>query len=159
MSRKKIIRKKVDPLTGKASNEDNAISISLFQKMRKVDPKTGKSSIAENAISYNTFKQRRKVDPVSGKHSATDNAISIAAFRKRRKDDPVTGKSSTADNALRYGAFIKRESKKRKRYKAQLDHGVNHRSFSLKINKGVGNKSLDTGNSLKTEVNEYKLDF
>ena len=50
MSRKKIIRKKIDPLTGKPSKSADAISYNVVRKRRKVDPVTGKASTADNAI-------------------------------------------------------------------------------------------------------------
>ena len=102
-------RRKVDPVSGKPSTADNAISYSAFKERRKVDPLTGKPSIADNAISIGAFRLRRKVDPVTGKDSTADNAITYAAFRKRRKVDPVTGKSSAAEDAISYSTFRKRK--------------------------------------------------
>src|SRR5437660_1552979 len=74
----------VDPVTGKPSNADNAISYAAFYKRKKVDPETGKPSNADNAISYSKFKNRKKVDPEKGESSNAGNAISYTAFIKRK---------------------------------------------------------------------------
>ena len=56
---KKRKRKKVDPVTGKPSTADNAISQSAFRRRKKVDPITGKPSTADNSIRYSAFTTRK----------------------------------------------------------------------------------------------------
>jgi hypothetical protein len=100
-----MVRRKVDPETGKPSNQPNAISYTSFYSRKKVDPETGKPSNKPNAISYGAFKARRKVDPKTGKPSKKPNAFSYGAFCNRRKVDPETGEPSNKPNAISYSAF------------------------------------------------------
>ena len=84
--------------------------------------------------------------------------------RKRiiKKVDPLTGKASTADNVVTYGAFKTRKRRRRMRRmrnKTKLDQGVKRRRFSLKVNEGVGNKSMDSGDIIKVEVGVSKLAY
>jgi hypothetical protein len=99
------VRRKVDPITGKPSTANNAISYNIFLGRRKVDPITGNPSKAENAIAYSKFMNRRKVDPVTGE---AEDAIAYNKFMNRRKVDPVTGEPSEAEDAIAYNKFMNR---------------------------------------------------
>ena len=96
---------------------------------------------------------------MTGKPSTADNAISIAAYKMRRKVDPVSGKSSSADDAISYSAYKKRVSKNRERNNKHADQRVKRSMFSFKVNKVISNEVMDPANSIKTEVNDYKLGF
>jgi len=96
---------------------------------------------------------------VTGRPSTADNAISYSSFRGKRGVNPITGKSSYSDNAIRYDSFKKRESKKRNSHKAKLNDVVKRPKFGLAIDKFVSNEVVGTANGIKTEVDDYRLDF
>ena len=169
MSGKKRIRKKVDPLTGKASTADNAISYAAFKNRSKVDPKTGKSSTADNAISSSAFRKRRKVDPLTGEPSKSDDAITLRAFYNRKKVEPY--KATAIEDASSSELFC---SKTKKRTISEVaiakrrdSYSVGNSSiqsakrpkFSFVIDKFVSNVVIGTANGIKTEVDDYRLDF
>jgi hypothetical protein len=57
-------RKKVDPITGKPSTSDNAISSSEFRMRQKIDPETGEPSTAYNAICLLHFSVNFRLDSI-----------------------------------------------------------------------------------------------
>ena len=107
------VRRKVDPITGKPSTANNAISYNIFLGRRKVDPITGNPSKAENAIAYSKFMNRRKVDPVTGEPSEAEDAIAYNKFMNRRKVDPATGEPSSAHNSITYATYRCRKRARR----------------------------------------------
>jgi hypothetical protein len=100
MSRKKTI-KKVDPLTGKPSADDNAIKYSAFRMGRRVDPLTGEDSTRNNAITYSVYKTR-----VYRKQKRKNKRLDQG--KKRAKLSLVIYNSVTNDDIER-GDYIKAE--------------------------------------------------
>ena len=101
----------------------------------------------------------KKVDPVTGKPSSAAGAISLSSYRGRRKVYPVTGKPSSADDAISHNAYKKRVRRKRKRNNKHTGRCVKRSKVSLEVYKEISDEVMDPGNSIKTEVNDYKLGF
>jgi len=130
------------------------------RKRKKVDPVTGKPSTADNAISQSAFRRRKKVDPVTGEPSTADNAISQSAFRRRKKVDPITGKPSTADNSIRYSAFTTRKSRKRKlNNSGQENKKAKRLNVGLRVFDDNYRKKQAQNYNIKQEVNYPAINF
>ena len=144
-----MAKSKVDPTTGKPSNEANAITTSAFYKRRRVDPKTGNPSVKDNSISYGEYYRRKKVDPETGQPSNETNAISYCAFYNRKKIDPETGQPSNAPNAITKSLY-----KNRKRVDPETgkpsdkDNSISYQTFLQKRKEGV------IKDSVVQEINE-----